>query len=186
MSTEQAVAMNWAGGKDDFRNSDIYVSLVKNVLIGTMGHETERSDGRMILGIGSDLVDIRRIQKTIERFGERFLQRTFTGQECEAARQRTTEAAYYGFFAKRFAAKEAGAKALGTGIAKGLRFCDFEVISLPGGQPSLRMHGLALTLLREKLPAGWREQIHLSLSDEWPLAQAYVICSAIPGEISAG
>lgn len=133
----------------------------------------------MILGIGSDLTDIRRIEALIGRFGEKILRRLFTAAERERAEQRAGDARM-GAYAKRFAAKEAASKALGTGIAKGITFLDFEVCSLPGGQPVLKISGTAAQILAERTPQGYYAQVHLSLSDEWPMAQAFVVLSAVP------
>ena len=131
----------------------------------------------MIIGIGSDIVDIRRIEQTIERFGERFLDRIYTPAERRKAESRTAAAATY---AKRFAAKEACAKALGTGFRQGVFFRDLGVVNLPGGKPTLALTGGAAQRLAEITPAGMTAQIDLTLSDEYPLAQAFVIISAAP------
>ena len=134
----------------------------------------------MILGIGSDLTDIRRIEKSIERFGARFLNRVFTlAEQAHGQRSgRKYEGAEAAFLAKRFAAKEAGAKALGTGFAEGIFLRDIEVLSLPSGQPILHMHRGALARLQEMLPPGHRALIHLTMTDEYPLAQAMVVLEA--------
>jgi holo-[acyl-carrier protein] synthase len=129
----------------------------------------------MIIGIGSDIVDIRRIEQTIARFGERFLERIYTAAERRKADSRTAAAATY---AKRFAAKEACAKALGTGFRKGVYFRDLGVVNLPGGKPTLALTGGAAERLAEITPAGMTAQIDLTLTDEYPLAQAFVIISA--------
>jgi holo-[acyl-carrier protein] synthase len=131
----------------------------------------------MIIGIGSDIVDIRRIEQTIERFGERFLDRIYTPAERRKAESRTAAAATY---AKRFAAKEACAKALGTGFRQGVFFRDLGVVNLPGGKPTLALTGGAAQRLAEITPAGMTAQIDLTLTDEYPLAQAFVIISAAP------
>jgi holo-[acyl-carrier protein] synthase len=131
----------------------------------------------MIIGIGSDIVDIRRIEQTIERFGERFLERIYTPAERRKAESRTAAAATY---AKRFAAKEACAKALGTGFRQGVFFRDLGVVNLPGGKPTLALTGGAAQRLAEITPAGMTAQIDLTLTDEYPLAQAFVIISAAP------
>lgn len=126
----------------------------------------------MILGIGNDLVDIRRIERLLTRFGPRFVQRIFTqGEQATAARAQNPVA----FYAKRFAAKEACAKALGTGMSQGVAFRDIEVVTLPSGQPTLRLHGGALKLLNSLLNNKIQANLHLSLSDEPPMAQAFVI-----------
>jgi holo-[acyl-carrier protein] synthase len=131
----------------------------------------------MIIGIGSDIVDIRRIEHTIERFGERFLERIYTAAERRKAESRTAAAATY---AKRFAAKEACAKALGTGFRAGVFFRDLGVVNLPGGKPTLALTGGAAERLAAITPAGMTAQIDLTLTDEYPLAQAFVIISATP------
>jgi holo-[acyl-carrier protein] synthase len=131
----------------------------------------------MIIGIGSDIVDIRRIEHTIERFGERFLERIYTAAERRKAESRTAAAATY---AKRFAAKEACAKALGTGFRAGVFFRDLGVVNLPGGKPTLALTGGAAERLAAITPAGMTAQIDLTLTDEYPLAQAFVIISAAP------
>ena len=129
----------------------------------------------MILGIGADLVDIRRIAEVIDRHGERFLARVFTPGERSRADTRTNRAASY---AKRFAAKEACAKALGTGMRKGVFWRDMGVVNLRSGRPTLHLDGGALNRLRALTPEGFEPQIDLTISDEWPLAQAFVIISA--------
>ncbi len=136
----------------------------------------------MILGIGSDLIDIRRIEKSITRFGDRFLDRIFTEQEKARSnrRQRTRIASY----AKRFAAKEACSKALGTGFRKGVFWRDMGVVNLPSGKPSMRLTGGALARLHSLVPEGYEAQIDLTITDEPPMAQAFVIISAVPKKIS--
>ncbi len=131
----------------------------------------------MIIGIGTDLVDIRRIEKTIARHGERFLNRVFTETERERADRRANRIDTY---AKRFAAKEACAKALGTGFRRGVFFRDLGVVNLPSGKPTLQLTGGALKRLEAMTPAGYRTQIDLALTDEWPIAQAVVVISADP------
>lgn len=131
----------------------------------------------MIIGIGTDLVDIRRIERTIERFGERFLDRVFTAKERARAERRRNRVPTY---AKRFAAKEACAKALGTGFRAGVFFRDIGVVNLPSGQPTLALTGGAKARLEALTPAGFIPRIDLALTDEWPLAQAFVIISAGP------
>jgi holo-[acyl-carrier protein] synthase len=133
----------------------------------------------MILGIGSDICDIRRIEKAIERHGNRFLERVFTDVE-RAKAMRRTEKIQAGTFAKRFAAKEAGAKALGTGFRRGVFFSNLGVVNLPGGQPTLLMTGGSAERLRAITPAGMVAQVHLTMTDEYPYAYAQVIISAIP------
>jgi holo-[acyl-carrier protein] synthase len=129
----------------------------------------------MILGIGSDLVDIRRIEKTILRHGERFLDRIFTEAERARADGRANRIDTY---AKRFAAKEACAKALGTGFRRGVFFRDLGVVNLASGKPTLRLTGGALKRLEAITPEGFTTQIDLALTDEWPIAQATVVISA--------
>lgn len=131
----------------------------------------------MILGVGSDLVDVRRIERTIERHGERFLARIFTATERAKADGRTRRAETY---AKRFAAKEACAKALGTGLRRGVFWRDMGVVNLAGGRPTMKLTGGALTRLRAITPPGCEARIDISLTDEGPMAQAIVIISAVP------
>ena len=130
----------------------------------------------MILGLGSDLIDIRRVEKSIERFGDRFLDRIFTEVERAKSDKRANRAASY---AKRFAAKEACAKALGTGLNRGVFWRDMGVVNLPGGKPTLRLTGGALKRLEELTPKGHTAVIDLSITDDFPLAQAIVIISAV-------
>ncbi|HLY06263.1 MAG TPA: holo-ACP synthase [Rhizomicrobium sp.] len=129
----------------------------------------------MIIGIGSDLIDIRRIDATIERYGARFLDRIFTDTERAKSDRGAQRSASY---AKRFAAKEACAKALGTGLRKGVFWRDMGVVNLPGGKPSLALTGGALARLEALTPPGHIAQIDLSITDDYPLAQAIVIISA--------
>ena len=131
----------------------------------------------MILGIGSDLIDIRRVEQSIARFGERFLLRIFTDLERAKSDKRAAKAASY---AKRFAAKEACAKALGTGLNHGVYWRDMGVENLPGGKPTMRLTGGALRRLGEITPPGMTAQIDLTITDDFPLAQAFVIISANP------
>ena len=131
----------------------------------------------MIIGIGNDLIDIRRIERTVERFGDRFIQRIFTPLEQKKAERRRNRVETY---AKRFAAKEACSKALGTGFRKGVFWRDLGVVNLPGGKPSMELTGGALKRLQELTPAGMKAQIDLTLTDEPPLGQAIVIISAVP------
>ncbi len=131
----------------------------------------------MILGIGSDLCDIRRIARSLERFGERFTHRVFTEGERAKSDRRAARAPSY---ARRFAAKEACAKALGTGLSHGVFWRDMEVVNLPGGRPTLRLTGGALARLRAMLPEGHEARVHVSLTDDPPLAQAFVIIEAVP------
>ena len=131
----------------------------------------------MIIGIGSDLIDIRRIESTLERFGERFTTRIFTETERRKSDRRAKRAASY---AKRFAAKEACSKALGTGFRKGVFWRDLGVENLPGGKPTMKLTGGAARRLAELLPAGMEAQIDVTITDDEPLAQAIVIISAVP------
>lgn len=129
----------------------------------------------MILGIGSDVIDIRRVEKTLDRFGERFAQRLFTDEERAKAAKRANPVATY---AKRFAAKEACSKALGTGIGGGVFFRDMGVVNLPSGAPTMRLTGGALRRLEAMTPKGMKTVIHLTISDDHPLAQAMVVIEA--------
>jgi holo-[acyl-carrier protein] synthase len=131
----------------------------------------------MILGIGSDIVDIRRIEQVLERHGERFVRRVFTETERARAQGRANPAATY---AKRFAAKEACAKALGTGIGRGVFWRDLGVVNLTSGRPTIQLGGGALSRLVALTPSGSEARVDLTLTDEWPLAQAFVIISAVP------
>lgn len=131
---------------------------------------------RMIIGVGSDLIDIRRIEKTLERHGERFIARIFTATERARSEGRKQRAASY---AKRFAAKEACAKALGTGMARGVFWRDIGVANLPGGKPTLHLANGAAARLEQMLPAGTRPVIHLSITDDDPLAMAFVVIEAL-------
>jgi holo-[acyl-carrier protein] synthase len=134
----------------------------------------------MIIGIGSDLIDIRRVEKVIERHGERFLIRIFTDAERARAERRVkSQRNYVATYAKRFAAKEACSKALGTGIRHGVWWRDMGVVNLPGGRPSMTLTGGALARLSKLTPPGHIAQIDLSITDDWPLAQAFVIISAV-------
>ena len=135
----------------------------------------------MIIGIGSDLIDITRVAKVIERHGDRFLERIFTDAErARAGRRAKSEKMVVATYAKRFAAKEACSKALGTGIRQGVWWRDMGVVNLPGGRPTMRLTGGALARLQLITPAGMTAQIDLSITDEYPLAQAVVIISAVP------
>ena len=131
----------------------------------------------MILGIGNDLIDISRIEKTLDRFGDRFLNRIFTETERAKSDRRVTRAESY---AKRFAAKEACSKALGTGFRRGVFWRDMGVINLPSGKPTMALTGGALSRLEEITPPRMKAQIDLTLTDEPPLAEAVVIISAVP------
>ena len=131
----------------------------------------------MILGLGSDLSDIRRIQTSLDRFGDRFKQRVFTELERTRSDRKPDAAASY---AKRFAAKEACAKALGTGMRRGVFWRDMGVINMRSGQPTMALTGGALERLKAMTPEGMRAVIHLSLTDDHPYAQAFVIVEALP------
>lgn len=139
----------------------------------------------MIIGLGNDLIDIRRIEKTIEKYGARFLNRIFTDEERARSERRHLSAASY---AKRFAAKEACSKALGTGLRKGVYWRDMGVINLPTGQPTMALTGGAAAHLARLVPAGHTAQVNLTITDDFPLAQAIVIISAIPdaGDVMIG
>lgn len=129
----------------------------------------------MIIGLGNDLIDIRRIERTIERYGERFLNRIFTDVERQKSDKRRARAESY---AKRFAAKEACAKALGTGIRRGVFWRDMGVVNLPSGRPTLALTGGAARQLDEITPDGYEARVDLTITDDFPLAQAIVIISA--------
>jgi len=131
----------------------------------------------MIIGIGSDITDIRRIEKVIERHGERFLGRIFTDAERKRAERRAKSVETY---AKRFAAKEACAKALGTGLRAGVWWRDMGVVNLPSGRQTMRLTGGAAARLAKITPAGMEARIDLTITDEYPLAQAFVVISAVP------
>jgi holo-[acyl-carrier protein] synthase len=133
----------------------------------------------MILGIGSDLIDIRRIEQTIARHGERFIGRIFTDVERAKAERRKNRIDTY---AKRFAAKEACAKALGTGLRAGVFWRDMGVVNLPSGRPTMRLTGGALERLQAITPAGHEARIDVTITDEYPIAQAFVIISAEPSK----
>jgi holo-[acyl-carrier protein] synthase len=131
----------------------------------------------MILGLGSDSIDIRRIERSIERYGERFLNRIFTETERRKSDARRQRAASY---AKRFAAKEACSKALGTGMHGGVSWRDMGVVNLPSGKPTIELTGGAAERLAAITPPGHRAQIDISITDDYPVAQAIVIISAAP------
>jgi len=135
----------------------------------------------MILGIGSDIIDIRRIERTLERFGPRFVDRLFTAVERRKSDRRAKRAASY---AKRFAAKEACAKALGTGFRHGVFWRDMGVVNLPSGRPTMALTGGAARRLAEITPPGMVARIDVSLTDDEPQAQAIVIISAVPGPVA--
>ena len=133
----------------------------------------------MIIGLGSDLIDIRRIARSLERFGDRFTTRVFTVVEQAKSDRRKERAASY---AKRFAAKEACAKALGTGMSDGVFWRDMGVVNLPGGKPTMHLTNGAAARLARMTPAGMRAVVHLTITDDFPLAQAFVIIEALPAE----
>jgi len=130
----------------------------------------------MIIGLGNDIIDIRRVERTIERYGERFLSRIFTETERRKSENRAGRAASY---AKRFAAKEACAKALGTGFRHGVFWRDIGVVNLPSGRPTLQLTGGASRALQRLTPEGHEVRIDLSITDDFPTAQAIVIISAV-------
>jgi holo-[acyl-carrier protein] synthase len=131
----------------------------------------------MIIGIGSDLCDIERVERTLARFGKRFVARCFTETEQRRSDRRAGRAASY---AKRFAAKEACAKALGTGLRRGVFWRDMGVVNLPSGQPTMELTGGAAERLKGMLPPGTEPFIHLTITDEGPYAQAFVVIEARP------
>ena len=131
----------------------------------------------MILGIGNDIMDIRRMEQTLDKYGERFVTRIFTDAEIEKSERRHQRAASY---AKRFAAKEACSKALGTGISQGVFWRDMGVVNLPSGRPTMTLTGGAAGRLAALVPAGHRPEIHLTVTDDFPLAQALVVIEAVP------
>jgi len=131
----------------------------------------------MIIGIGSDLIDIRRVEKTLERFGERFVKRCFTDIEQRKSDGRKNRAASY---AKRFAAKEACSKALGTGLSMGVAWREMGVVNLPSGKPTMALTGGAEKRLLALMPEGHAPVIHVTITDDFPLAQAFVIIEALP------
>lgn len=137
----------------------------------------------MIIGIGADLADIRRIEKTLERFGERFTNRVFTETERARSDKRAARSASY---AKRWAAKEACSKALGTGIKMGVAWKEMGVVNLPSGQPTLELVGGAAERLNKMIPEGHFPRIHLTITDDAPYAQAFVVIEALPRSESAG
>lgn len=135
----------------------------------------------MIIGIGSDIIDITRIEKVIGRHGDRFIDRIFTEAErAKAERRSKMPKLILATYAKRFAAKEACSKALGTGIRRGVWWRDMGVVNLPGGRPTMKLTGGALARLESLLPPGHEARIDLTITDDWPLAQAFVIISAVP------
>ncbi|WP_108882912.1 holo-ACP synthase [Anderseniella sp. Alg231-50] len=135
----------------------------------------------MILGVGNDMIDIRRIETTLEKFGDRFVSRVFTDIERAKSDRRAQRAASY---AKRFAAKEACSKALGTGFRKGVFWRDLGVVNMPSGRPTMVLTGGAAQHLETLVPAGHRPDIHLTITDDFPYAQAIVIISCVPVAVS--
>ena len=133
-----------------------------------------------VIGLGNDMIDITRIERTLERFGERFIRRTYTEIEIAKSERRANRAASY---AKRFAAKEACAKALGTGLYRGVFWRDMGVVNLPSGKPTLALTGGALARLEAITPDGMTAQIDLTITDDHPWAQAIVLITAVPDDI---
>ena len=131
----------------------------------------------MIIGIGNDIIDIRRVERTLERFGERFIQRIFTTTERARSERRAGRVESY---AKRFAAKEACSKALGTGFRRGVYWRDMGVVNMASGKPTMELKGGAAKRLAELVPDGMTAQIDVTITDEPPIAQAFVIISAVP------
>ena len=131
----------------------------------------------MILGLGNDMVDIRRIEETLGNYGERFIRRIFTEAEVRKSEKRAARAASY---AKRFAAKEACSKALGTGFRRGVFWKDMGVVNEPSGKPTMVLTGGALEQLQRLTPAGHVTRIHLTITDDFPWAQAIVMIEAVP------
>ena len=130
----------------------------------------------MILGIGNDIIDIRRVERTIERFGERFLSRVFTAAERARSDRKSDRAASY---AKRFAAKEACAKALGTGLRNGVYWKDMGVVNQPSGRPMMLLTGGAARRLARLTPKGYEPRVHVTLTDDFPMAEAVVVISGV-------
>lgn len=133
-----------------------------------------------VIGLGNDMIDITRIERTLERFGDRFIRRTYTEIEIAKSERRANRAASY---AKRFAAKEACAKALGTGLYRGVFWRDMGVVNLPSGKPTLALTGGALARLEAITPDGMTAQIDLTITDDHPWAQAIVLITAVPDDI---
>ncbi|WP_346327374.1 holo-ACP synthase [Iodidimonas sp. SYSU 1G8] len=136
----------------------------------------------MVLGLGNDLIDIRRVEKSLERFGQRFVDRVFTEVEQRKSDGRMNRAASY---AKRFAAKEACSKALGTGIRRGVHWRTMGVVNLPSGRPTMELIDGARIRLEQMTPPGMVAQVHLTITDDFPLAQAIVLITAVPAEMAA-
>ena len=137
----------------------------------------------MIIGIGNDTIDIRRVQKVLDKHGERFTHRIFTDIEVAKSERRRQRAASY---AKRFAAKEACSKALGTGLSQGVFWRDMGVVNLPSGKPTIVLTGGAAKRLADLVPPGYRAEVHLTITDDFPMAQALVIIEAVPAIPSSG
>lgn len=133
----------------------------------------------IVLGLGNDLIDIRRVEKSLHRFGQRFVERVFTEIEQKKSDGRMNHAASY---AKRFAAKEACSKALGTGIRRGVHWRTMGVVNLPSGRPTMELTGGAKVRLEQMTPPGMVAQVHLTITDDFPLAQAIVLITAVPAE----
>ena len=133
----------------------------------------------MIIGLGNDVINIRRIERTLERFGSRFVDRIFTDVEQRKSDRRANRAASY---AKRFAAKEACSKALGTGFRAGVYWRDLGVVNMPSGKPTMKLTGGAARRLEELVPKGMTAQIDLTITDDDPTAQAIVLISAVPND----
>lgn len=133
----------------------------------------------IVLGLGNDLIDIRRVEKSLHRFGQRFVERVFTEIEQKKSDGRMNRAASY---AKRFAAKEACSKALGTGIRRGVHWRTMGVVNLPSGRPTMELTGGAKVRLEQMTPPGMVAQVHLTITDDFPLAQAIVLITAVPAE----
>ena len=136
-----------------------------------------------VIGLGNDIIDIRRIERSLERFGERFISRVFTEVEQEKSERRANRAASY---AKRFAAKEACSKALGTGIRRGVHWRTMGVVNLPSGKPTIALTAGAKLRLDELTPKGMVAQIDLTITDDHPMAQAIVLITAVPFEYAEG
>jgi holo-[acyl-carrier protein] synthase len=136
----------------------------------------------IVLGLGNDLIDIRRVEKSLERFGQRFVDRVFTEIEQKKSDGRMNRAASY---AKRFAAKEACSKALGTGIRRGVHWRTMGVVNLPSGRPTMALTDGAAARLEQMTPPGMVAQVHLTITDDFPLAQAIVLITAVPAEYAA-
>ncbi len=133
----------------------------------------------IVLGLGNDLIDIRRVERSLQRFGQRFVDRVFTEIEQKKSDGRMNRAASY---AKRFAAKEACSKALGTGIRRGVHWRTMGVVNLPSGRPTMELTGGARARLEQMTPPGMVAQVHLTITDDFPLAQAIVLITAVPAE----